>query len=55
MLDRLLLELHPDQAGVWLTSPNPHLAGARPIDVLKLRGAAPVLDAIDALAVGASA
>lgn len=55
VLDRLLLELHPDQAGLWLTGPNPHLGGARPIDVLKLRGAAAVLPAIDALATGAFA
>lgn len=55
VLDRLLLELHPDQAGLWLTGPNPHLGGARPVDVLELRGAAAVLPAIDALATGAFA
>jgi uncharacterized protein (DUF2384 family) len=55
VLDRLLLELYPDQAGLWLTSPNPHLAGAVPLDVLQLRGAAAVLPAIDALAAGAFA
>lgn len=55
VLDRLLLELHPDIAGLWLTGPNPHLGGARPIDVLELRGAAAVLPAIDALAAGAFA
>lgn len=55
VLDRLLLELHPDQAGLWLTGPNPHLSGARPIDVLELHGAAAVLPAIDALAAGAFA
>jgi uncharacterized protein (DUF2384 family) len=55
VLDRLLLELWPDQAGDWLTSPNAHLGGATPIDVLALRGAGAVLDAIDALAVGAFA
>jgi uncharacterized protein (DUF2384 family) len=55
VLDRLLLELHPDQAGLWLTGPNPHLGGARPVDVLELRGAAAVLPAIDALAAGAFA
>jgi uncharacterized protein (DUF2384 family) len=55
VLDRLLLELWPDQAGDWLTSPNAHLGGAIPIDVLVLRGAGAVLDAIDALAVGAFA
>jgi uncharacterized protein (DUF2384 family) len=52
VLDRLLLELWPDQVGEWLTSPNPHLGGAIPIDVLVLRGAPPVLEAIDALASG---
>lgn len=55
VLDRLLLELHPEQAGPWLTGPNAHLGGARPIDVLQLRGAAGVLPAIDALCVGAFA
>lgn len=53
VLDRLLLELHPDQASLWLSSPNPHLGGARPVDALRLRGAAAVLPAIDALAAGA--
>ena len=55
VLDRLLMELWPDQAGDWLTSPNAHLGGAFPIDVLVLHGAGPVLEAIDALAVGAFA
>lgn len=55
VLDRLLLELHSEQAGIWLTGQNPHLGGARPIDVLELRGAAAVLPAIDALAAGAFA
>jgi uncharacterized protein (DUF2384 family) len=55
VLDRLLLELWPDQAGEWLTSPNAHLGGAVPVDVLVLRGAPPVLEAIDALGSGAFA
>lgn len=55
ILDRLLLELYPDQIGMWLTSPNPHLNGSAPVDMLKLRGAAGVLPAIDALAAGAFA
>jgi uncharacterized protein (DUF2384 family) len=55
VLDRLLLELWPDQAGVWLTTPNAYLGGVVPLDVLALRGAAPVLEAIDALAAGAFA
>ncbi len=55
ILDRLLLELYPDQVGDWLLGSNAHLGGARPIDVLKLRGPAVVLPAIDALVVGAFA
>jgi uncharacterized protein (DUF2384 family) len=55
VLDRLLLELWPDQAGEWLTSPNAHLGGAVPVDVLVLRGAPSVLEAIDALGSGAFA
>lgn len=55
VLDRLLLELYPDLVAKWLTSPNAHLGGARPADVLQLRGAVAVLPAIDALAVGAFA
>jgi hypothetical protein len=42
------------QAEIWLTSFNAHL-GAVPIDVLRLRGAAPVIAAIDAEAQGAFA
>lgn len=55
VLDRLLMELWPDQVGGWLTSANAQLGGARPVDVLALRGAAAVLEAIDALAAGAFA
>lgn len=55
VLARLLLVLHPEEAGDWLSSSNAHLAGGRPIDVLHLRGAAPVIDAIDAMQEGAFA
>jgi uncharacterized protein (DUF2384 family) len=54
ILGRLLMVLWPDEAGDWLTAPNPHLGG-RPVDVLALRGAGPVIEAIDALAQGAYA
>jgi uncharacterized protein (DUF2384 family) len=54
VLNRLLQVLWPEEAGAWLTARNPHLGG-RPVDVLALRGAAPVLQAIDALAQGAYA
>lgn len=54
VLNRLLQVLWPQQAGAWLTAPNPHLGG-RPVDVLAVRGAAPVIVAIDALGQGAYA
>jgi uncharacterized protein (DUF2384 family) len=54
VLNRLLQVLWPEEAGAWLTAPNPHLGG-RPVDVLALRGAAPVIEAINALAQGAYA
>jgi len=48
-----LLQLYPrEQAEIWLTSHNAHL-GSRPVDVLRLRGAAAVVAAIDAEAEGA--
>jgi hypothetical protein len=48
-----LEQLYPSrQAQIWLTSHNAYLGG-RPIDVLKLKGALPVIDAIDAEAEGA--
>ena len=50
-----LLQLYPrEQAEIWLTSHNAHL-GSRPVDVLRLRGAAAVVVAIDAEAEGAYA
>lgn len=50
-----LLQLYPkEQAEIWLRSHNAHL-GARPIDVLKIRGAVRVIEAIDAEAEGAFA
>lgn len=50
-----LEQLFPSrQAEIWLTSYNAHLGG-RPIDVLRIRGAAPVIEAIDAEAQGAFA
>lgn len=41
-----------DAAHTWLESPNSFLEGARPLDVLRLRGPAPVLEALDAEAWG---
>ena len=39
-------------ARIWMRSPNGHLNGARPIDVLKLRGEQEVLDALEATRAG---
>lgn len=39
-------------AHTWLESPNSFLEGARPLDVLRLHGPAPVLEALDAEAWG---
>lgn len=36
----------------WLTSANAYLDGARPIDVLRVRGSAEVIDALDAANAG---
>lgn len=50
-----LRELWTDPAiDVWLTSPNSHLDGARPIDVIALSGVETVMDAIDEEVAGGS-
>lgn len=58
-LDYVVARLHqlwtPDVAEIWLQSPNAHLGGATPLDVLRQRGAREVLLAIDAEAEGAYA
>ncbi|MDQ2737669.1 MAG: DUF2384 domain-containing protein [Actinomycetota bacterium] len=43
------------QATTWMSSANAHLDGARPIDVLALRGPGPVLAALDSGAWGGAA
>lgn len=57
-LDSLVGHLHtaftPAQARLWLEGHNPHL-DARPIDVYRLEGAAPVIEAIRAHEQGAFA
>ncbi|MGH2755127.1 MAG: hypothetical protein ACRDLB_11925 [Actinomycetota bacterium] len=54
VLSRLLQVYPMRQAEIWLSSTNAHL-GSRPIDVLRLRGVSPVIEAIDAEAEGAYA
>lgn len=39
----------------WIRSPNPYLDGATPLEVLRARGVAEVLDALDATLSGAYA
>lgn len=53
VLTRLLQSLYPDDAAEWLDSASPWLQGARPIDVLRAYGLAPVARALDALEQGA--
>ena len=50
VMNRLLMELYPQQAIQWLQGSNPHLNFGRPMDVLIMKGPSKVLDAIDALA-----
>lgn len=50
-----LRELWTDPAiDIWLASPNSHLDGARPIDVLALSVVETVMDAIDVEVAGGS-
>jgi hypothetical protein len=51
-LARLLLVYPPRQAKIWLDSHNAGL-DARPVDVLRIHGVAPVIQAIDVEAQGA--
>lgn len=53
VLDRALLLWAPSVAVSWLQGNNSYLDGARPIEVLRTRGASDVLDALDAAEAGA--
>lgn len=52
VLTRVHQVFNPALAARWLIGHEPFLGGARPIDVMGLRGAAPVIDALDAIAAG---
>lgn len=65
-MSRRVLDLHavllralqiftPQVATQWLIGHEPFLDEARPIDVLGARGAAPLIEALDAIAAGAYA
>jgi hypothetical protein len=55
-LDYVVVRLHqlwvPEVAAIWLESPNAHLGGATPLQVLRQRGATALIRAIDAEAEG---
>lgn len=55
ILTRILRVYDREIAAGWLVGSEPLLGGARPIDVLTLEGAAPVVRAIDGIAQGAYA
>ena len=55
ILTRILRVYPREAAALWLLGSEPLLGGARPIDVLALEGAAPVIRAIDGMAQGAYA
>jgi uncharacterized protein (DUF2384 family) len=55
ILTRALRLYNREAAALWLAGSEPLLGGARPIDVLALEGAAPVIRTLDAIAQGAYA
>jgi uncharacterized protein (DUF2384 family) len=55
VLTRILRVYGREAAALWLIGSEPLLGGARPIDILVLEGAAPVIRAIDGIAEGAYA
>lgn len=55
ILTRILRVYERESAAMWLVGSEPLLGGARPIDVLVIEGAAPVIRAIDGIAQGAYA
>jgi uncharacterized protein (DUF2384 family) len=52
VLTRILRVYNREAAAMWLTGSEPLLGGARPIDVLAMEGAAPVVRAIEGIAAG---
>jgi uncharacterized protein (DUF2384 family) len=55
ILTRALRIFDREAAALWLAGSEPLLGGARPIDVLVLQGAAPVIAALDGIMQGAYA
>lgn len=55
LISRALQVFAPDTAMRWLVGQEPFLGHARPIDVLALKGVAPLIEALDAIDAGAYA
>ena len=55
VLVRILRVFDHESAAMWLVGSEPLLGGSRPIDVLAIEGAAPVIRAIDGITQGAYA
>jgi uncharacterized protein (DUF2384 family) len=55
VLTRILRVYDREGAAMWLVGSEPLLGGARPIDVLVIEGASPVIRAIDGIVQGAYA
>ena len=55
VLSRALAVFQPEVVTDWLVGHEPFFNEARPIDVLALRGAAPLIEALDAIEAGAYA
>ena len=55
VLTRILRVYEREAAELWLTGSEPLLGGARPLDVLALEGAAPVIRALDGIMQGVHA
>ena len=55
VLTRILRVYSRSAASLWLIGSEPLLGGARPIDVLAIEGASPVIRAIDGISQGAYA
>ncbi|CAH0274409.1 hypothetical protein SRABI83_03739 [Arthrobacter sp. Bi83] len=52
LVNRMLSQMTPEAALLWLQGSEPFLGGARPVDVLALDGAGPLLDTLGALEQG---
>lgn len=55
VLSRAFQVFHPRHAMLWLLGSEPFFDGARPIDILALRGAAPLIQALQGIGAGAYA